>query len=145
MNLYKINRRVGGGGVQKSALKLSSPNLTPYIGKSCASNLKKLCIRPTKSVHPTYKSCSASDLRKLCIRPTKELYIRPTKVVHPTYVKVVHPTYESCASDLRKCASDLHVQLEHRSLWWQLHTDNICSSCVGRINKIECASDLQLS
>ena len=108
MNLYKINRRVGGVGVQKSALILSSPNLTPYIGKSCASNLKKLCIRPTKSVHPTYKSCSAhptyescasdlrknctSDLRKLCIQPTLKLCIRPMKVVHPTY-ESVHPTY----------------------------------------------------
>ena len=54
--------------------------------KSCAFDLQKLCIRPKKVVHPTYKSFSpdlqncASDLQKLCIRSTKGL--------HPTYRSV---------------------------------------------------------
>ena len=52
-----------------------------------------LCNRPTKSVHPTYKSCP-SDLQKLCscASDLQKLYIPPTKSVHLTY--------ESCASDL---------------------------------------------
>ena len=52
----------------------------------------KVYIRPTKSVHPTYKNRA--------IRPTKsvphlqKVYIRPTKSVYPTYKK--------CTSDLQK-------------------------------------------
>ena len=87
-------------------------------------------IRPTKSVHPTYKKVhptynsvhltykkATSDLQKVYIRPTnstshlqnvyiwptKSVYIRPTKSVHPTYKKCtpdlkksVHPTYKKC-------------------------------------------------
>ena len=52
--------------------------------KTCASDLKNVCILPSKVVHPTYKS-SASDLQKLCIGPTKSVLptnksmcIRPT-------------------------------------------------------------------
>ena len=37
--------------------------------KLCSSDLQKLCFRPKKCEHPTYKKC-VSDLRKLCIRPT---------------------------------------------------------------------------
>ena len=64
-----------------------------------------MCIRPTKVVHPTYKSC-ASDLQTLCIRPTK-LCIQPKKnctsdllllYIQPT-MKVVHPTYKRSASN----------------------------------------------
>jgi len=47
--------------------------------------LQKFCIRPTKVVLPTYKSC-ASDLLLLCIRPTKVVYL----------------TYKYSATDLHK-------------------------------------------
>ena len=66
-------------------------------------DLNKPNIRPTKCVHPTYKSCesglqncSASETQKLCIRPTK----------------VVHPIYKKCLSDLQ-----MSVQREQRYLY----------------------------
>ena len=96
------------------------------LKKVSASGLQNMCIRPTKSIHLTYKTVHptftsfASDLQKLCIRPTK----------------VVHPTYKICASDLRKlcirpmCATGtsilmvaqsttywLYLQFLHRSDW----------------------------
>ena len=74
------------------------------------------CIRPTKCVHPTCKSCT-SGLQNVCNQLSK----------------VVHPTYKKCASVLQKVCIR------------PTKTNNICSSCVGRINKIECTSDLQLS
>jgi len=86
----------------------------------CASDLQKVFIRPTKVVHSTYKGC-ASDLIKVCIRPTKTVF--------PTYKKCVHLTNKFVCNG----------NLTTNSLWLhcQLLTDKICSSCVGRINKIE--------
>ena len=56
----------------------------------CTSDLQKVYIGPTKSVHPTYKK-SLTDLQ-MHIRPTKKCtsdlqkeFIRPTKSVYPTY------------------------------------------------------------
>ena len=74
--------------------------MSPTWRISSATNLRKLCNRPTVVtvgytnffVHPTYQSC-ASDLPKLCIRPIM-LCFRPTNIVHPTY--------KYCASDLQK-------------------------------------------
>ena len=102
---------------QRSVIQIVRPKNVHRTFKIYASDLQKLCIRPTKGVDPTYKKCP-SDLQKVYIRPTKE-----------------------CASDPQVC-----VQPEQRSLWQQyhLHTNKICSSCVGRIYKIECTSNLQL-
>ena len=63
-----------------------------------------MCIRPTKSVHPTYKTVHPTD--KMCSPDLLNLCNRPTKVVHPTYKKCesalqkyVHPTYiKLCAT-----------------------------------------------
>ena len=67
--------------------------------KSCAFGLQKSWIRPKKVVHPTYKSC-ASDLQN-CESDPQKLCIRPSKVVHTTYI--------ICASD-QGCSSGLQVQ-----------------------------------
>ena len=103
---------------------------------------KKLCKWPTKVVHTTY-----------CARPTKlswasdlsfvpvllRLFIRPKKSVHSIY-KTVHLTY------LNLCVTGKSILLEELSIII-IHTDvtSTCSCVIGRINKIECTSDLQLS
>ena len=74
--------------------------------KSCAFDLQKLCIRPKKVVHPTYKSFSpdlqncASDLQKLCIRSTKGLHptyrsVQPKQVGYTTFFSM------ECVSDIQ--------------------------------------------
>ena len=65
---------------------LTLPNLTYLlslcqfhkVAEALGQDPTRPNIRPTKCVHPTYKSC-ASNLQKVFIRPTK-LCIRPTKV-----------------------------------------------------------------
>ena len=49
----------------------SKPNPTYPAYKKCASDLQKLCIRPTKSGYPTYKK----RIPNLCTKSAK----------HPTY------------------------------------------------------------
>ena len=80
-----------------------------YLGtyKKCASELQKLCIRPTKSVHPTYnwwyhltyKKCT-SDLQKVYIWPTKSLSDLQKVYIEPK--KSVHLTCKKCTFDLWK-------------------------------------------
>ena len=135
-----------------------------YIGTT------KVCIRPTKSVHPTYEK-SISELQKVNIRPTKSVhptyknftsdlqkeYIRPTKSVHPTYKKCtsdlqtvyIRPT--NSTSNLQKVyRSDLqkeHIRPTNRYVHLtSLHAhDQNSIMPVGRIKKIKCVTDLQLS
>ena len=64
------------------------------------------------------------------IRPTKE-YIRPTKSVHPTYKKYIRPT-KNATSDLQnQLAPCTYLELNHMP--------------VGRIKKLKCGTELQLS
>ena len=83
--------------------------------KSWASNLQKLCNRPTKVVHPTYKGC-AFDLQNLCIRPTK----------------VVQPTYKICASDLQMLCiwSTKSVHLTYKVV----HSTNMCNQNIDNLS-----------
>ena len=84
--------------------KVMNPSFESY---ACASELQKLCIRASKVVHPSFKSC-VSELQKLCIRASK--------VMHPSFkscaselqklcirpTKLAHLTYKTCTSDLQK-------------------------------------------
>ena len=100
----KILEKFLGNSSKKVTTVVESGEITHfcYLGtyKKCASNLQKLCIRPTKvyiqptidgtiwptkSVHPTYKKC-ISYLQKMYIEPKKS----------------VHPTYKKCTFDLWK-------------------------------------------
>ena len=73
----------------------------------CTSDLQKVYIGPTKSVHPTYKK-SLTDLQ-MHIRPTKKCTSDLQKELSDLQ-KCVHPTYKKCTSDLQKeCKSDLSL------------------------------------
>ena len=72
--------------------------------KKCTSDLQLQTIRPTKSIHPTYKKR---------VHPTYLIgdHIRPTKRVHPTY-KSEHPTYQKeYIRPIKKSTSDLTLGL----------------------------------
>ena len=115
-----------------------------------------LCMRPTKYVHATYKSCAsdlqnfASDIQKLCIQPKQ--------VVHPTYKTCVSDlllqlcirSTKICVSDLRKlcirptCATGTSILMVALPTTYNGYIC-IMQFLLGRINKIECTFDLQLS
>ena len=119
--------------------------------KICACDLQNMCMRPTKVVHPTYKSC-ASNLNKLCIRPTKPVYPTYKTCASVLLLQLCIRSTKICVSDLRKlcirptCAtgtSILMVALPTTTTY----NGYICimQFLLGRINKIECTFDLQLS
>ena len=75
--------------------------------KICAFGLQKFCIRPTKVLHPTYKSC-ASDLQ-ICASNLQKLCIRPTTGLHPTQRSEQLTFSRSDALFLSiECVSDMH-------------------------------------
>ena len=76
-----------------------------YLGtyKKCASDLQKLCIQPTKRVHPTYNWCYHLTYKK-CTSDLQKVYIWP-KTIKVYNISDLKKVYRCLLNQLAPCST----------------------------------------